>query len=455
MEDAELQPFLAWTEQTLGGRVVRAARQGERRSGGRPAWFLDVETADGAVACYARMDRGEGQLVSREFTLEREFRILRALGDAGIRVPRVHGLCPAPAGILMDCVAGEFDYSALAPGAERDALDRDFLGELSKLHDLPVEPFAALGLAVPESAREYALADLAYWERTYRAALRKPVPLVTFATGWLQRNVPAPPDRPSLIQGDTGPGQFLFEASRVTAIIDWEFAHIADPMLDLAQIRTRDFYNPGADMAEWCRSYQELSGRTVELEKLRYYTVKSMLITPLALAGVVQNMVAGTDHAEWYAQDVCYKRATAEALAEAVGIDLEAPELPGEEAGPASAVLDLVEEDLAHEHRPTLPDDWARYRLDLTRRLLARVRNQDRWGAELAEQEAGELGELLGKRSGSPADAEAALDAFIREAGPDRDAELVGYLYRRARREEQLWRGALGAGETAVFQPLR
>ena len=57
--------------------------------------------------------------------------------------------------------------------------------------------------------------------------------------------------------------------------------------------------------------------------------------------------------------------------------------------------------------------------------------------------------------SGSPADAEAALDAFIREAGPDKDAELVGYLYRRARREEQLWRGALGAGETAVFQPLR
>ncbi|MDJ0847728.1 MAG: phosphotransferase family protein [Myxococcota bacterium] len=453
-DDATFQRFVAWAEALLGGRLTSRRRQGERRSGGRPAWFLDFETPTGPLACYARMSRGEGQLVSKTFTLEREYRVLGALHRAGIRVPEVHGFCGSPEGILMECVPGDFDYTALEPGPERDALDRDFVSELVKLHALAVEPFAAIGLRIPETPEEFALADLESWERAYRAALKRPVPLVEFATRWLRRHVPSAPERPALIQGDTGPGQFLFEGSRVRAIIDWEFAHVADPLLDLAQVRTRDFYNPGADMAAWCRSYGELSGRAVELPRLRYYTVKSMLITPLALAGVVQNMVPSTDHAEWYAQDVCYKRATAEALAEAVGVELRPPELPDAGPGPAGPTLDLVEQNLRDEHRPALADDYSRYRLDLVRRLLTHVRNRDAWAADLEALEREDLGALLGRGSASPDGAEAALLRRIESERSEDDAALVAYLHRRSVREEQLWRGALGVGEHAVFQRI-
>ena len=309
--------FTSWAERTLGGKVVRAQRQGERRSGGRPAWFLEIERGGETLACYARMDRGAEQLISREFTLEREHRVLCALNAAGARVPRVYGFCADPVGILMERVAGEFDYTKLAPGPERDALDEDFLRELVRIHELDAACFQAAGIEAPANAEACALHDLVLWERAYRRALKRPVPIVEFATRWLRRNLPEPPARLSLVQGDTGPGQFLFSGSRVTAIIDWEFAHLGDRVLDLAQIRTRDFYNPGIDLARWLARYEELSGARVDHAKLAYYTVKAMLITPLALAGVVQNMHPRTDHAEWYAQDVCYKRATAEAFAEA------------------------------------------------------------------------------------------------------------------------------------------
>ena len=459
MNDADFARFAAWAEATLGARIVRAERQGERRSGGRPAWFLDAQRGGETLACYARMDRGAEQLISREFTLEREHRVLRALGDAGARVPRVFGYCADPAGILMERVAGEFDYTRLAPGPARDALDDDFLRELVRIHQLDVERFVAAGIEAPANAEACALHDLALWERAYRRALKRPVPLVEFATRWLRRNLPAPPPRFSLVQGDTGPGQFLFQPSRegpprVTAIIDWEFAHLGDPVLDLAQIRTRDFYNPGIDLARWIARYEELSGAAVERRKLSYYTVKAMCITPLALAGMVQAMHPRTDHAEWFAQDVCYKRATAEALCEAIGVAPERPALPRELATARAPIFALLEENLREEHRPAAPSDYARYRLDLALRLATHLRNADAFGAALEAQEREEIGELLGAPQRTLAEADAALARFIEASAASADARLAGYLYRRSVREEAPWRGALGAGETASFQRL-
>jgi aminoglycoside phosphotransferase (APT) family kinase protein len=489
MQDVDFARFTAWAERALGGRVVRAERQGARRSGGRPAWFLDVARGAETLACYARMDRGAEQPISREFTLEREHRVLRALGEAGARVPRVYGYCADPAGILMERVAGEFDYTTLAPGLERDALDDDFLRELVRIHQLAAERFTAAGIEAPANAEACALHDLALWERAYRRGLKRPVPIVEFATRWLRRNLPAPPERLALVQGDTGPGQFLFASAepsrgegagarseaaprsalgsegsgslraakrglRVTAIIDWEFAHLGDPVLDLAQIRTRDFYNPGIDLGRWLARYEELSGMRVPRAKLAYYTVKAMSITPLALAGVVQDMQPRTDHAEWYAQDVCYKRATAEALVEALGIEPEPPDSPQARATERAPIFALLEENLRSEHRPAAPDDYARYRLDLALRLATHLRNADAFGAALEAQELEEIARLVGARPRTPAEGDAALVRFIDANLGEADARLAAHLYRRALREEALWRGALGAGERAVFQRL-
>ncbi|MBM4381772.1 MAG: phosphotransferase family protein [Deltaproteobacteria bacterium] len=464
MDAAAFQRFTAWAEHALGGKVVRAERQGERRSGGRPAWFLDVARGGEVLACYARMDRGAEQLISREFTLEREHRVLRALGEAGARVPRVYGFCRDPAGILMERVRGDFDYTQLAPGSARDALDDDFLRELVRVHQLDPARFVAAGIESPASAEQTALHDLALWERAYRRALVRPVPVVEFATRWLRRNLPAPPQRLSLVQGDTGPGQFLFDMApadsarglpRATAIIDWEFAHLGDPVLDLAQIRTRDFYNPGIDLARWLVRYEQLSGSRVDRRKLAYYTVKSMAITPLALAGMVQHMHPRTDHAEWFAQDVCYKRATAEALCEAIGAPATPPELPAEAVTERSAIFDVLEENLRDEHKPAAPDDYARYRLDLARRLARHLRNADAFGAALEAEELQEIARLTGAKSRTLAEGDAALTALIAANEGARDYEIAAYLYRRAVRDEALWRGALGAGEKAVYQRLR
>lgn len=186
-----------------------------------------------------------------------------------------------------------------------------------------------------------------------------------------------------------------------------------------------------------------------------------MLITPLALAGVCQNMVPQTDHAEWYSQDVTYKRATAEALGEAVGVELVDPAPPSRSTELANGsfdaeeIFDLLDRNLLDEHRPAAPDAYAQYRFDLLLRLSRYLRNVQAFGPAIAKQEQEDRAELLGAALGSTAGSEAKLLERIEAGNPDDDAALVAYLYRRSVREEAPWRGALGVGEGAKLQPLR
>lgn len=451
--DAAYAGLIPWVEATIGGRVTACERQGDRRSGGRPAFFIDVENNADTQRFYARMSRGLG-VQSPVFTLARECAVLEELWQAGIAVPQPHGVCPEPEGLLLERLRGDDDYSLIDDDAQRDAIDRDFLGQIAKMHALDTERFERRGLVRPVTAEEFALDDLSIWEAGFDRAAKRPVPLVRFARQWLRRNVPQAPDRAVLLQGDTGPGQFMFEAGRVTGIVDWEFAHLGDAMAELAYVRGRDFYNPGADMQKWLSLYAELAGTRIDLPRLRYYTVKALLITPLALAGIVQRMHASMDHAEWYAQDLGYKRATIEAIAEAIGLELASVELPDPAPTEHDELLAMLVDNLRSEQMPETPDPWRRHRLAMAVRLGEYARNAMRAGPAFREVELDDLGALLGRRPGSVDEGTDAVDAAIADSGPERDAELVAYLHRRAVREEALMRGALGAGEGARLQPI-
>jgi len=208
-------------------------------------------------------------------------------------------------------------------------------------------------------------------------------------------------------------------------------------------------------MTSWMKTYADITGVPIERSRLRYYTVKSMLITPLALAGVCQNMVPQTDHAEWYSQDVTYKRATAEALSEALEIEIENPPPPEVRRTDADGIFDLLDQNLRDEHRPAAPDAYAQYRFDLALRLSRHLRNVQQIGPSLDRQEDEDRAELLGARVGSESASEERLLEQIDAANPAQDAALVAYLYRRSVREEAVWQGALGVGEGAKLQPLR
>jgi len=442
---------LAWVGRALGGRVVAAERQSDRPHGGRPAWFVDVERDQGRLRVYARLQRPE--LRDGGAALEREGGVLDALAAGGILVPRVLAAHSDPPGLLLECLSGTGDYSELDEDVRWD-VDRRFLEELVKVHALDTAPFRDAGLAEPRDAAAFLLDDLDRWEAVYRAMTTRPVPLIEFLCRWLRRNVPTAPARASVIQGDTGPGQFMFDGSTLTGVVDWEFAQLGDPHLDLALIRGRDFYNPGADLRRWFQTYQELSGMTIDWDALAVYSVKALALTPMSLAGLCQSMPWATDFAEWWTMDATYSRATAQSLAEATGVEGAAGDvvLPEPVTGAADGFLDVMDAVVDRELRPA--DPFGSSRADQTMRLSRMIRNAAGIERELTALELDDLGTVLGHRPRDLTSGDAELVGTITEDDPSRDADLAAYLWRRTVRHEALFVGALGAGGGAVLQPI-
>src|SRR6202044_2789450 len=98
--------------------------------------------------------------------------------------------------------------------------------------------FTELSDLASPTVRDCVVDELDVWEGMYR---RNGIddPLAEMAFRWLRLALPDVDARPVLVQGDTGPGNFLFADGRITAIVDWELAHLGDPMEDLAWLSLR------------------------------------------------------------------------------------------------------------------------------------------------------------------------------------------------------------------------
>jgi aminoglycoside phosphotransferase (APT) family kinase protein len=451
--DPDWERLFPWLERALGGRITSVRRQ-HRHSGGRPAWFVDLDVDGRALRSYVRGTRDTAFEYTRIYSTEREARLVAELQRAGHPVPAVLAFCPDPPAIAMEYVEGDDNFNEIADSAQRDALARHFMELLARAHALGAERFEAIGFARPQAPEDFALDDLRVWESTYLRAVREPVPLLTFACDWLRRNAPERAPETVLVQGDTGPGNFIYSGSRVRAVTDWELAHLGDPMEDLALIRSRDLYYRFGDLRARFELYAQLAGRPLDLTRIRYYTVKAMAIVPLSLAPVMQNLAPRTEHAEWIAQYVFYLRTTAEALAESLGIALDPYAPPDAPATRFSSLHDILLENLRDEQRPAQPDAFLAARLELAIRLAEHLRRAERFGPAYEAAELDDLGELLGRRPASAAEGQRALERGVRDWGARREEQLVRYFHRHAVREEALMRGALGLAEGRGLSPI-
>ena len=114
------------------------------------------------------------------------------------------------------------------------------------LHGPVVLDLDALGLRdvmqyEPKTPRECALAEVDLIVAQWRPFLDGHAdPLTHYGLDWLSRFAPESVARVSLVQGDTGPVNFMFQGDRVSAVIDWELGHFGDPMEDLGNIAVRE-----------------------------------------------------------------------------------------------------------------------------------------------------------------------------------------------------------------------
>lgn len=344
----------------------------------------------------------------------------------------------------MERTPGSPDFHHISDVKEQESVARHFMETLAKTHSIPVEAFESIGMILPTTPEEKALNDLSIWENQYRGSVTGPAPFIEFTLKWLRRNVPPSPGRTVLVQADTGPGNFLSENGQVTAVLDWEFAHLGDPMYDLAQIRGRDLTSPFGNLRERFQLYSELSRNPLDIEAVRYYSVRGLLMTPMALEQFIQEPHPSSDVPEFLSWYVLYARATVECLAEAIGIQLEPVHIPGPEPTPRSSIFDVVLENLGKELLPQISDVYTAYRLRTTIRLVEYLRLAEKLGPAMDSLELNDLESILGDQPNNITEGKAALQKLVNESGPERDEEFIRYFYRYFVRQETMLKPAMG-----------
>jgi hypothetical protein len=442
--DESWQRGFAWIEQQLGGTLV----SWDPQLRWRPAWFLELERGAERLPLYWRGARPEFHADTGP--LEKEMQIIQVLERHGIPVPHAHGICEDPPGLLLDRVPGGFNLATEPDAAKRVATLDHYVELLAKIHQIPVAEFEAIGLRSPQSPERSCLGDLPPFERMYRANKKRPDPIVEFQLGWLKRNVPK--DRPETAFLVCDSGQFLFDAGRVTALIDFELAYIGDPAADLAGLRTRDVSEPLGDLKRAMARYAEVSGKPVDPTAVDYHTIRFSLINPLSVAHLCAEPLTTTNFVQYLSWYVVYTRCAFEVQARRLGIELDPPTLPESAPSRQSPALRHLASALAEVREGA--DGERHYELDRLARVAHYAERSDRFGRALGEADLDDAERLLGHRPRSWEEADAELEALVLDTGPERDADFIRAFHRRMRRDEFLMAGALRETEDATIPPI-
>lgn len=166
----------------------------------------------GAVGHVRLVNRSRRQLVEKRMAdplrHDTEVGALRALAGSGLPVPALVEV--APGSILMTYLPGE-RLDRLDAQRQLDGLTASS-GLLRQLHQMP------LPAGLPKAPDDELII------RRYRDAGGPPLPL----------RIP-PAHRPVFCHGDWTNGNLLVTDTEITGVVDWEAAHIGDPLRELSR----------------------------------------------------------------------------------------------------------------------------------------------------------------------------------------------------------------------------
>jgi len=181
-----------------------------------------------------------GQLLASAHQVDREYRVMKALGETGFPVPHMRVLCEDESVIgqafyVMDFMEGRIFRDARMPGlerAERAGLYDDLNATLARLHQVD---WQAAGLADYGRPGNYFERQVGRWTRQYRGAETERIDDMERLIEALPARIPAD-ETTAIVHGDYRPENVMFHLTqpRVVAVLDWELSTLGHPLADLA-----------------------------------------------------------------------------------------------------------------------------------------------------------------------------------------------------------------------------
>lgn len=256
----------------------------------RQTWSFDavIEQADEQVATLPlvlRSDPQEGPQGLMDRSLE--YRVIEAAYAEGVLAPKPYFLGDDSLGVpffLMERIEGETIPRRLFrdPGYSeaRRVMARQLGARLARIHRVPVEKYHLEGLSAPQAGNSPAEEEINRYQEMYRTMAREPHPAFELAFRWLRQHLP-PRQECVLVHGDYRMGNVIFGPEGVRAILDWELAHLGDPMEDLGWmcVRSWRFGNDHLPVggvgvrADFWRAYEEAGGYAVDPRRVHFWEI--------------------------------------------------------------------------------------------------------------------------------------------------------------------------------------
>jgi aminoglycoside phosphotransferase (APT) family kinase protein len=194
---------------------------------------------------YVMRRKPPGTLLKGAHAVEREARVIAALGPTGFPVPRTyaHGLCTDDSVIgtwfyVMDMVDGRIFWDTRFPDVprpERPAYFDAMNATIARLHTID---YSAIGLADYGRPGNYFERQIARWSQQYLADTEAGRDHnMDRMVEWLPANIPpGDQDETSIVHGDFRCDNMIFHPSepRVIAVLDWELSTLGHPLADFA-----------------------------------------------------------------------------------------------------------------------------------------------------------------------------------------------------------------------------
>lgn len=304
-------------ERLLGAIVTREIDdctglvQSERLSGGasQETYRLTLQTKDGERLACMRRAPGGGVEVDTDVRiapgLATEAQLMACARDVGVPEPEVYYVLQASDGLgegfIMEWLDGETLGARIVKIPELDGIRPKLAFEcgqvMARIHSVDLD---ATGLRdkLEHAPPEFFVNQT--WER-YKL-LETPQPMIDYAGRWLMDHLPTDYES-TLVHNDFRNGNFMVTPEGINAVLDWEIAHIGDPMRDLGWICTNSWRFGRSELPvggfgeyeDLFAGYESVTGRKVDPDHVKFWEVFGSFWWAVGCLGMAEHYRNGPD----------------------------------------------------------------------------------------------------------------------------------------------------------------
>lgn len=283
--------------------------------GGQSNPTFKLEAASGF---YILRKQPPGELLPSAHQVDREYRIMKALWDTDVPVPKMYALCEDLNVIgvkfyVMALVEGRIYNEILLPGCSSEDRREMYLDMMRVMAAMHAVDYLAVGLETYGRPGNYYERQISRWSKQYQTTKTKQLDSMDNLIEWVPKHLPDSSDV-SIAHGDFRMANMVYHPTepRIVAVLDWELSTIGHPLADLGYSCMEfdaDFYGevrlrsperaslgiPSQEemVAEYCKA----SGRD-KIDNWKFYVVYNLFRSAAIVQGVYKRGLDGNASSE-------------------------------------------------------------------------------------------------------------------------------------------------------------